>query len=81
MHLTTVKSNVKGQEGWEELQGTENFEVFSKFSYLITSPIILFETCNSVIYCSWDYQTSKKKLTQIIALSPLIKLKINRIES
>lgn len=45
----------------------ENSEVFSKFSYLITSLVILFETCISVMYCFGDYQTFKKKLIQIIA--------------
>lgn len=81
MHLTTMTNNAKGLEGCEELRCTENLKVFSKFSYLITSLVILLETCNSVMYCSWDYQTFKKKLIQIIALFCLIKLKINRIES
>lgn len=55
----------------------ENFEVFSKFSYLITS---LFETSNSFIYCFGDYQTFKEKLIQIIASFCLIKLKISILE-
>lgn len=71
----------KGLEGCEELGGSDNFEVFSKFSYLVTTPVILFETWNSVTYSSWVYQTFKKKLIPIIALFCLIKLNINRIES